>query len=75
MLKVKLFQYGVFLALSFILAPIIIDHQIILDCKFHFDRTTVMGWIITGTAVFIGLVILEFVLDIDNRWRDKQKGE
>jgi len=79
MLKIKLIQYGVFLVLSFIFAPIIIDHQIILDATFHFTRTTIAGWIITGSATFIGLVILEYILGIDNRWREKmlssKKGE
>lgn len=75
MLKIKLIQYGVFLVLSFVLAPIIIDHQIILDCKFSFSRTTLAGWLITGIASFIGLVSLEYILDIDNRWREKTKKE
>ncbi|MDO8668981.1 MAG: hypothetical protein Q7K65_01670 [Candidatus Buchananbacteria bacterium] len=72
-MKIKLIQYGVFLILSFILAPIIIDHQIILDGILSFDRTTFGGWLITGSASFIGLVILEYILDIDNRWHKGRK--
>lgn len=60
-------QYLIFLLISFIFAPIIIDHQIILDAKFVFERTSVIGWLITGVATFIALIMLEWSFDLNKR--------
>jgi hypothetical protein len=66
-MNVKIKQYVVFAAISFLFAPVIIDHQIILDCRYAFERTTLTGFFITGACTFVALMLLEWSFDINNK--------
>lgn len=67
MAKGKSRQYLIFFLISFIFAPIIIDHQIILDANFVFARTSIIGWLITGVATFVALIMLEWSFNINKK--------
>lgn len=71
----RIIQLAVFLIISCVLAPIIIDHQIILDVKFNFERTTFVGWLITSATTFISLLLIKWAFDLNNGCKCKIKNK